>query len=196
MPAQNRIWILWLSWRCNEINTHGNLEIVQWRFNDPKPTDRCNKTVTFWYPLSLLLILLSFSSWINVIYICFMWASHSVYVFSLPYCHILLISVFLFCFLFHVLCWLTGPCFACLLSCPSLKVARQSAEPWASKSTKVKLTHLPTTTCPPPSSPKDSLPHCSPTSRHHSHSVVQMRGTLGGREWASSTQHCSGGFSR
>lgn len=71
-----------------------------------------------------------------------------------------------FVFLFYVLCWLTGPCVACLLSCPSLNVARQSAEPWASKSTKVKLTRLPTTTCPPPSSPKVSPLHCSPTSRH------------------------------
>ncbi len=100
-----------------------------------------------------------------------------------------------FCFLFYVLCWLTGPCVACLLSCPSLNVARQSAEPWASKSTKVKLTHLPTTACSPPSSPKDSLPHCSPISRHNFHSMVQTRGT----EWQRvglTHQHRSRGFSR
>ncbi|GLD57903.1 adhesion G protein-coupled receptor B2 isoform X1 [Lates japonicus] len=33
----------------------------------------------------------------------------------------------------------------------------------------------------------DSLPHYSPTSRHNFHSMVQMRGALSGREWASST---------
>lgn len=77
----------------------------------------------------------------------------------------LFFAFFFVCFLFYVLCWLTGPCVACLMSCPSLNVARQSAEPWAPKSTKVKLTRLPATTCPPPSSPKDSLLHCSPTSK-------------------------------
>jgi len=87
---------------------------------------------------------------------------------------------FCFCFLFYVMCCLTGPDVACLLSCPSLNVTRQSAEPWASKSTKVKLTHLPTTTCPPPPSPTDSLPHCSNTYRHNFQSVVQIRRVVRG----------------
>lgn len=63
--------------------------------------------------------------------------------FYLPNCHILLISPLLFvCLLFHVLWWLTWPSVACLLSCLSLNIARQSAEPWASKSSKVMLTPL------------------------------------------------------
>lgn len=155
-----------MSW-YNEINTQRNIEILEFWFHDPKPTDSSDTAAMFWYPLSLLLMLLSSTSRINWLWfeLCSCELSLSVYVFSLPYCHILLISAF-FVFLFYVLCWLTGPCVACLLSCPSLNVARQSAEPWASKSTKVKLTRLPTTTCPPPSSPKVSPLHCSPTSRH------------------------------
>lgn len=91
---------------------------------------------------------------------------------------------FFVCFLFHVLCWLTGPCVACLLSCPSLNVARQSAEPWASKSTKVTLTHLTTLMDPPPIHlQKNCLPHCSPTS-----TKFPVHGpNKSGIEWASST---------
>lgn len=55
------------------------------------------------------------------------------------------IDFFFVCFVVFVFfpvlcpCWLTGLCVTCLLSCPSLNVARQSAEPRASTSTKVKL---------------------------------------------------------
>lgn len=67
-------------------------------------------------------------------------------------------------------------CVARLLPCPSLNVARQSADPWAPKSTKVMLTHLSAFTCPFLSSLKDNLPHCSPASRHGFHSTFQIQG--------------------
>lgn len=61
----------------------------------------------------------------------------------LPHFFLLISAFCLFvCFLFGVLCWLAGPRVACLLSCPSLNIARQSTEPWASSSTKVKFNPL------------------------------------------------------
>ena len=59
-------------------------------------------------------------------------------------CHTATFILIDFCFCLFVcfpLVGLAGPCVARLLSCPSLNIARQSTEPWASSSTKVKL-HL------------------------------------------------------
>lgn len=89
------------------------------------------------------------------------------------------------CFLFYVLCRLTWPSVACLLSCPSLNVARQSAEPWASKSTKVKLTHLPTTTRPPHHLPQTACHITHP----HPHAVSIPQSKWGGLWVAESGPH-------
>lgn len=162
-------------------------------------------TVVFWHPLNLLLhclMLLSFCSCLTVISVLFM-SSHSlslcIHTCQEPNSQCLFFALlqhfidfsFFFFFLFYVLCLLTGLCVACLLSCPSLNVARQSAEPWASKSTKVKLTHLPTTHL---SSPRDSLPHCSPTLRHDFQFHSPNEGSSEWQRVGLIHQHCSRGF--
>lgn len=79
---------------------HRGLEIVQFWFNDPKPTDSFNTTVMFWYPLNLLLMLLSFSS---CLFLVSLTLTHTVCLFFALLPHF--IDFCFFCFvLFPVLC--------------------------------------------------------------------------------------------
>lgn len=88
------------------------------------------------------------------------------------------------------------PSVACSLSCLSLNIARQSAGPWASRSTKVKLTRSPPIMTPPsfslslsssllPSCSKANTAHRSPTS-----TLYPFHGSAESGVWAAST--CEG----
>lgn len=146
--------------------------------------------VFFWYPLSPLLLSpmckcdLSLSNVYLTLYVYVY-----VYVFVLPNCHVF----FYWFLLFYVVClfpcsmsldgWL-WPSVACSLSCLSLNIARQSTGPWASRSTKVMLTHSLPIMTPPPFSlsfPPSLLHVPKPTRRtnhprpHCVHSMVQPR---------------------
>lgn len=144
------------------LNTKRKLHTVQFWFSEPKPTDRWNATL-FSGIHSLLFVYFIFKCDLSLFHMSF---TTVVCLFFALLPHFIDFSFF-FCFLFHVLCWLTGPCVACLLSYPSLNIARQSADPWASKSTKVKLTYLPTIMWHP--NPPRTLLHLTKTACHIAH---------------------------
>lgn len=155
--------------------------------------------VFFWYPLSWLLLSPMCKCDLSLSHACL---TQSVWFLFL----ICLTATFLYWFLlFFVVCvfscsmspdgWL-WPSVACSLSCLSLNIARQSAGPWASRSTKVMLTHSPPIMTPPPfslfhllsfhpSCSKANTVHRSPTS-----TLCPFHGSAESGVWATST--CEG----
>ena len=129
-----------------------------------KPTDSCTVTVRFWYPLW------SPSAFFDVTFMSFMYKCALSFFpvgLTLTVCLSFCPAATSYWFLIFIFIF---SCFFCLLSsvgwsglvlhvcCLSMNVARHSAEPWASKSTKVTLTH----------SPAATRPQTPPTPPHHS----------------------------